>query len=293
MRGREDCRGVPVKIMEVVAAAMVEPSDDQSTSDFVEPLDIDAATKSEGVEPFDTDTTAKEIVGRLRSLSKSSSHESDSQKGVRAMGYAHKFPWLTASELREYKTYTRTCFDLTAIGPITFFITIYYVAHANFEYALTDGPLFICGLLSGLVASILFYIVFIFAHGARSLSDVGVKNSFMKGLSRIIFHSSNLEDLIAILATMSASSYLYARVLNGQCAPGISLWAAQRCNPVAVSHSIPIDQVIYVYSFPLIHQLILRGVSIQAVFVCWCISTTTIVASVVHAEAYMVSHLHV
>lgn len=232
-----------------------------------------------------------EPEARLRTLSKSSIYEPESQYGTGSLVYAKKFPWLTNSELKEYKTYTRTCFDLSAIGPISVFLTIFYVSHANFEYALIDGPLFMCGLSFGLIASVLFYVVFIFAHGVRSLSDSGAKNIVMKGLSECIFHSTHLEDLIAILATSSAGCYLYARVLNGQCGTDVTLWGSQRCNPVAVSHSVPMDHVIYVYTFPLIHQLILRGISIQAVFVCWCISTAMISASVVHAGAWLVSSL--
>lgn len=230
-----------------------------------------------------------EARARLRTYSKSSLYEAESQHGTGSHVYAHKFPWLTDSELKEYKLYTRTCFDLTAIGPISFLITIFYVSHANFEFALIDGPLFMCGLSFGLIASVLFYVVFIFAHGVRSLPDISPKNIVMKGLSEYIFHSTYLEDLIAILATSSAGCYLYARVLNGQCGADVTLWGSQRCNPVAISHSVPIDHAIYVYTFPLIHQLILRGISIQAVFVCWCISTASISASVIHAGAWLVS----
>ena len=149
-----------------------------------------------------------------------------------------------------------------------------------------------CGLFFGLIASILFYIVFIFAHSVKSFSDTaGPKNSSMRKLSDHIFHSTYLEDLIAILATLSAGCYLYARVLKGYCAPKTGLWGSQRCNPVDMAHSIPTDHVLYVLIFPIVHQLILRGISFEAVFVCWCISTTMIVASIVHAEAWLVSSL--
>lgn len=162
--------------------------------------------------------------GRLRSLSRSSAYESELLSQKNCLQFAYEFPWLTDSELKEYKTYTRTCFDLKAIGPITFFITVFYVAHANFENALSDGPFFTAGLSFGLIASILFYIIFIFAHGVRTLSNDIAENSFMNALSSLIFYSIYLEDVIAVVATMSASSYLYARVLKGQCHPDVTIW---------------------------------------------------------------------
>lgn len=165
-----------------------------------------------------------DTAGRLRSLSKGSLHESEPSTGIVCLQFAYKFPWLTDSELTEYKIYTRSCFDLVAIGPITFFITVFYVTHANFQNALSDGPFFTAGLVFGLLASVLFYIVFIFAHGVRSFAKDKAQIHFMQGLSTLIFNSIYLEDVIAVLSTMSASSYLYARVSKGQCQSNTTLW---------------------------------------------------------------------
>ena len=140
--------------------------------------------------------------------------------------YTYKFPWLTGSELEEYKRYTRKSFDLLAIGPVTFFITVFYIAHANFENALSDGPLFTAGLVFGLIASILFYLIFIFAHGARSFAIDTTNSKIMREFSTLVFYSIYLEDIIAVLATLSASCYLYARVWKGQCLPDVTLWVS-------------------------------------------------------------------
>lgn len=177
--------------------------------------------------PIDSDHDTAGTV-RLRSLSKGSLYEAEPPTGVVCLQYAYKFPWLTDSELIEYKIYTRSCFDLVAIGPITFFITVFYVTHANFQNALSDGPFFTAGLVFGLLASVLFYIVFIFAHGVRSYSKDRSETHFMQGLSTLIFNSIYLEDVIAVLATMSASSYLYARVSKGQCQLNTTLWVRHR-----------------------------------------------------------------
>jgi signal transduction histidine kinase len=199
----------------------------------------------------------------------------------------NKFPWLSETESLEYKKYSRMCFDVITIGPLIFLITVFYCCHANFQYALIDGPFFIAGLVFGLIASYQYYALFLLGHTVRRYNLCDSSKSFVRSFELFFVFSSNFEDSIAIMATISASSYLYARVLNGQCAPDTTLWGSQRCNPVALSHSVPIDHMLYVSFFPLMHQLILRGISIHGVFACWVISTVFIIATVVHAEAWL------
>ena len=138
----------------------------------------------------------------------------------------YKFPWLTESELEEYKRYARKSFDLLAISPVTLFITVFYISHANFENALSDGPFFAAGLVFGLTAAIAFYLIFIFAHVARSFAIDTANSSYMREFSTLVFYSIYLEDIIAVLATLSASCYLYARVWKGQCLPDVTLWVS-------------------------------------------------------------------
>jgi len=199
----------------------------------------------------------------------------------------NKFPWLSETESLEYKKYSRMCFDAMSIGPLIFLITVFYCCHANFQYALVDGPFFIAGLVFGLIASYQYYALFLLGHTVRRFNLCDSSKSFIRSFELFFVFSSNFEDSIAIMATISASSYLYARVLNGQCAPDTTLWGSQRCNPVALSHSVPMDHMLYVSFFPLMHQLILRGISIHGVFACWVISTVFIIATVVHAEAWL------
>ena len=46
-----------------------------------------------------------------------------------------------------------------------------------------------------------------------------------------------------MLIAAASGLFLYARVLQGQCASQTDVWASQACNPVAGLHSIPHDQV--------------------------------------------------
>jgi hypothetical protein len=140
----------------------------------------------------------------------------------------NKFPWLTETESFEYKKYSRMCFDVMSIGPLICLITVFYCCHANFQYAMVDGPFFISGLVFGLIASYQYYVFFLFGHTVRryqNLSDLS--KSRISSFESFIFNSKYFEDSIAIMATISASSYLYARVLNGQCAPDTTLWVSR------------------------------------------------------------------
>lgn len=141
----------------------------------------------------------------------------------------NSFPWLTDLESLEYKTYSRMCFDVMSIGPLICLITIFYCCHANFQYALEDGPFFIIGLVFGVVASYMYYMFFLLGHTARRYhSPCDSSRSFLRSFETFIFNSSYLEDFIAVTATISASSYLYARVLNGQCAADTTLWVSNQ-----------------------------------------------------------------
>jgi hypothetical protein len=152
----------------------------------------------------------------------------------------NKFPWLSETESLEYKKYSRMCFDVMSIGPLIFLITVFYCCHANFQYALVDGPFFISGLVFGLIASYQYYAFFLLGHTVRRYNLSDSSKSFLRSFELFFIFSSNFEDSIAIMSTISASSYLYARVLNGQCAPDTTLWDSQvifslGCSVISVS----------------------------------------------------------
>lgn len=126
-------------------------------------------------------------------------------------GMVNKFPSFTDSELKEYKVYARKCFDLYAVAPISFFITIFYVTHANFQHSFSDGGFFISGLVFGFSASIMFYVVFLTAHAYKNTDVKSMENnikkvSFIEQQIETLFDVTALEDTIG---TNTLYGYMY------------------------------------------------------------------------------------
>ena len=62
-------------------------------------------------------------------------------------------------------------------------------------------------------------------------------------------------------------------------------WESQRCYPYA--KSIPGDQVIPLYLVPLTTQSIIRGVSIQALFLSWAANIIFVIIATAHVGGYL------
>jgi hypothetical protein len=95
------------------------------------------------------------------------------------------------------------------------------------------------------------------------------------------FVGRNIEFFLVIIGTLMNGFVLYARVSNGQCDASMSLFDTQCCNPVADKGNIPPDQVLLLLVTPLISQLMVRGVTIQTVVLCWVLGVFFIVASMI------------
>jgi hypothetical protein len=71
----------------------------------------------------------------------------------------------------------------------------------------------------------------------------------------------HLEDICCVGSGLSMAVIFLGRVLTGQCPEEATLWESQRCNPVALSHSFPQDDVIVMYLTPIFFHSLVRGVS--------------------------------
>ena len=97
-----------------------------------------------------------------------------------------------------------------------------------------------------------------------------------------ICYQLRIEDVLGILAQLSAGLCLLGRVYAGQCNSSISVWASQSCNTVADMNSIPGDQVIFLYVLPLGTQCVLRGISIYSLVASCILSMLFVILASVH-----------
>jgi hypothetical protein len=149
---------------------------------------------------------------------------------------------------------------------------IYIVSYDNSPYFLTSF-IFI-------FITLFWYIFFLFL---KLYKNFGI-DSYLYKLGEDI-NKLNLaryiEFILVIFGTLLNGFILYARVSNGQCDSSVSIWKSQTCNPVASSESIPPDQVILLLITPLTAQLLVQGVTIQTITLCWFLGVLFILASMI------------
>ena len=101
------------------------------------------------------------------------------------------------------------------------------------------------------------------------------------------FLSYPVEDVIVVCSVWVLSAIFLGRVSIGACAENASIWDAQRCNPVANSKSFPQDDVIGMFVLPVYFQLLLRGISLRAMFVSYAIALASVVYAIVTVGGYL------
>ena len=81
-----------------------------------------------------------------------------------------------------------------------------------------------------------------------------------------------LDDSFTIAGFSAWSLLLIARILEGQCPPGITAWQEQTCNPFANEGGVPIGMIPSLYALPLVAQLLMRCISIHVLVLCYIVS---------------------
>ena len=94
-----------------------------------------------------------------------------------------------------------------------------------------------------------------------------------------------LEDSMTITGLCAWSLFLIARVLEGQCPSGTTLWQQQICNPFANRGGIPAGMVSTLYSIPLLAQIFMKCISIQVLVVCYVLSFAVVAFCVFYSNS--------
>jgi hypothetical protein len=188
---------------------------------------------------------------------------------------------------QQYKVNQKRNFDAVAILPllVTFFVGVSTRLNLGNSFR-SDIPGSYCFtaattiLLISFIVSLLYFAAHMIIHKTpRDKRDRSYYRISEKIL--LIWFGGRIEDLIGILGVLFIGIYLVARVLAGQCADMDDIWLSQKCNPVAASASIPHDQVILLYSAPLLAQIVVKGISVEALTLSWLLIVIFVVYSIV------------
>lgn len=192
-----------------------------------------------------------------------------------------------ASLMREYQAYQNVYFDLTVMLLVFSLAICFYFGRCNFTHPFDDGIYFTCSLMSNTCSFVLYLIIFL-SFTARHYV---VKRNSLYRLSELILNSpwvgDMFKDLIAISGTFGVGFGLLGRVIHGQCVENVSLWEAQRCNPMANSHALPQDHVIYLLMMPIIVQSVVSGMTYRGTIFCWCVSTSFSILCIIIAHGWL------
>ena len=104
--------------------------------------------------------------------------------------------------------------------------------------------------------------------------------------SRLDWLPIHLEETIMFFGIPSWSLFLIARVLNGQCAPGTSLWEQQTCNQFASLGGIPTELAYSLYLAPLCLQLFSDNLSIRTLVISHMTTLAVVAFCVIYAKAW-------
>ena len=74
---------------------------------------------------------------------------------------------------------------------------------------------------------------------------------------------------------------------QGQCPESTSIWDSQSCNPLADAGSLPVDQVLVLYAIPIGCQIVMRGLSAEALLISWLGAIGFVLYSVIYVRGWL------
>ena len=188
-----------------------------------------------------------------------------------------------------YQSNQRSYFDAVSILPLLVMCYSAALTRFNFQFVGNSGPLFSTAFFFFILCSVI-----LLPHLIARVSVAYTPKEKQVGLYYRICNSwlllsywANIEDVLVVNGTFMVGFYLLARVWAGECDSLSNAWESQRCNPYASAKSIPGDQVMLLYLVPLMAQSIIRGVSIQALFLSWAANITFVIIATAHVGGYL------
>ena len=178
-------------------------------------------------------------------------------------------------------------FDL--ILPLTLVAYVVGAARFNLQEVGSAGPFFSASFVSLVATTVIFLphqVSRIILHYTATENQHRYYYKFCEQWN-VYTERFNVEDLILILADLTAGFVLLGRVYAGQCADNFDIWATQTCNPFANVGSIPHDQVILIYLIPIMVQNLLRRISVSALVVSWVICVTFVIVASIHVGGWL------
>ena len=199
----------------------------------------------------------------------------------------HRSLFFDSDAFVEYQEYQSAYFDTHVLLAGCGLGTCFFFGRCNIQHLFDDGIYFTCSVMS---TSCAFYTVILLVSCFVAKRYSEDRSAAYKASSFIInspYLLDFLRDLTAVAGTLGMGLGLLGRVANGQCPDNVTLWEAQRCNPVAIGHAIPVDHAMYILLMPLLVQAMVTGVTFRGILVSWLIATVAITTCIVYLGAWL------
>ena len=210
--------------------------------------------------------------------------KSSIKQGEAAVGRSF-LTFLADSDLqRQYQSSQREYLDFFIVIPLLLITFVAVATRTNLANSGTENAWLQASLGFTITFSLIFvpYVLLrIVVYHTPLHKKIGLRYRVSERLLRLCYRGK-IEDILGVLAQISAGLCLLGRVYAGQCDSTISIWSTQSCNTVADMNSIPGDQVILLYALPLGAQCVLRGISVYSLVACCILSMLFVVLASVH-----------
>ena len=213
--------------------------------------------------------------------------EEDYGKNVSESPWDYPF-FFDSADWARYQKYQIAYFNINVMFILYFLGSCFFFIRCNVLHAHEDGFYFACSLASTGSAFILYLMFFtchlvkhwVVDHSCRlyKAADNFLNSSWLGDIYK---------DLIATTGILGVSLSLVGRVMNGACSDHVSLWESQRCNPMAACSSLPQDHVMFIFLLPLLLQSILNGMTYRCSIICWCMSTSIVMACLFYVQGWL------
>jgi signal transduction histidine kinase/CheY-like chemotaxis protein len=204
--------------------------------------------------------------------------------------YRRQFLFLRSAEVSfHYKTVQKRHLDVIGVAPLAFLFYGNAICRFNFQNLAQATPLYLTAFILLLVLSFLFSMFFI-SHAFLFKTTIENQHRLGYRLSErflLTWFGGRIEDILGMLCVLVVGLNLVARVHQGQCDESISIWDAQSCNPLADAGSIPPEQVLVLYLVPISCQIVMRGLSAEALLVSWLGSIGFVLYCVIYVKGWV------
>ena len=204
--------------------------------------------------------------------------------------FRQPFPFLRSAEVSfHYKSSQKRHLDVVSVAPLAF---LYYCnVFVRFNLSnLGQGLAFnVCAFVLLVVLTVIF-IMFFVSHAIMYSTKEEDQDCFSYQLSErclVKWFGGRIEDILGFLCALTVGINFTGRVRQGQCDADITIWAAQSCNPYADAKSIPMEEVFVLYLIPMGCQIVMRGLSSEALILCWMTSISFTLYAIAFVEAWL------